>query len=50
MAEVAFSVILLVGAALMARTFVNLHALDPGFDGDGVVGVTLSLPDGQIRR
>jgi putative ABC transport system permease protein len=43
-AEVAFSVILLVGAALMARTFANLHALDPGFDGDNVAAIALSLP------
>jgi predicted permease len=43
-AEVAFSLILLVGAALMVRTFANLHALTPGFDPDGVVAVNLSLP------
>jgi predicted permease len=43
-AEVSFSLILLVGAALMARTFVNLHGLEPGFDAEGVVAVNLSLP------
>jgi len=43
-AEVAVSLILLVGAALMVRTFVNLHGLNPGFDSEGVVAVTLSLP------
>jgi predicted permease len=43
-AEVAFSLILLVGSALMVRTFVNLHALEPGFNPEGVMAVSLSLP------
>ena len=43
-AEIAFSMILLVGAALMTRSFMKLGALDPGFDPDGVVWVTISLP------
>jgi predicted permease len=43
-AEVAFSLILLVGAALMLRTFANLESLQPGFEPRGLVAVTLSLP------
>jgi predicted permease len=43
-AEVAFSLVLLAGAALMVRTFANLHSLDPGFDPDGTVAVHISLP------
>jgi predicted permease len=43
-AEVAFSLVLLVGAALMIRTFANLHAVERGFDGQGVVAVGVSLP------
>jgi len=43
-AEVAFSLILLTGAALMVRTFANLHALEPGFDPRGTIAVSLSLP------
>lgn len=43
-AEVAFSLILLIGAALMVRTFVNLHALSPGFDANGAIAISLSLP------
>ena len=42
--EVAFSLILLVGSALMIRTLTNLHAISPGFAPDGVVAVTVSLP------
>jgi len=43
-AEVAFSLILLVGAALMLRTFVNLESLQPGFEPRGLAAVALSLP------
>lgn len=43
-AEVAFALILLVGAALMARTLVNLNAVDPGFDPEGLVAMHVALP------
>ena len=43
-AEVAFAVILLVGAALMARTLSNLHAIDPGFEPRGLVAMHVQLP------
>ena len=43
-AEVAFSLILLVGAALMIRTFLNLQAIDPGFEPEGLVAMEVSLP------
>ena len=42
--EVAFSVVLLVGAALMARTMANLHAIDPGFEAEGLVAMRVALP------
>jgi predicted permease len=42
--EVAFSVVLLVGAALMARTLVKLQAIDPGFQPEGLVALQVNLP------
>lgn len=43
-AEVAFSLLLLVGAALMIRTFTNLQAVDPGFEPDGLIAMEVGLP------
>jgi putative ABC transport system permease protein len=42
--EVAFSVVLLVGAALMARTLANLQAIDPGFEPSGLIALHVDLP------
>lgn len=41
--QVAVSFILLVGAGLMLRTFVNLLRVDPGFDGEQVMTARLDL-------
>jgi putative ABC transport system permease protein len=43
-AEVAFSLVLLVGAALMMRTLVRLHAIDAGFDPNNLVTMHIDLP------
>lgn len=43
--EVALSVILLVGAGLLVRSFVELRRLDPGFDSAHVTTATVSLQD-----
>ncbi len=43
-AEVALSLVLLVGAGLLLRTFDQLYAVDPGFETREVVRFTLSLP------
>ena len=43
-AEVALSLILLVGAGLMIRTVWALHKVDPGFEPGGVVTMSLSVP------
>jgi putative ABC transport system permease protein len=42
--EVAFSIVLLVGAALLIRTFTRLSAIEPGFDPNGVVTANVDLP------
>jgi predicted permease len=42
--EVAFAVILLVGAALMTRTLANLNAIDAGFKPDGLITMHIALP------
>jgi putative ABC transport system permease protein len=45
--EVALAVILLVGAALMIRTFAGLRAVNPGFDAHNVLTWETSLSGGQ---
>ena len=42
--EVAFAVILLVGAALMMRTLANLNSIEPGFDSKGLITMHVALP------
>ena len=44
--ETAFAVILIAGASLLARSFVRLMAVDPGYTADGVLIATVELPDG----
>jgi putative ABC transport system permease protein len=42
--EVALSLILLVGAALLLRSFAKLSDVDPGFDADRVIAFQVALP------
>ena len=44
MLEMAFSVMLLIGAALMARTMARLAAIEPGFEPDGLIALHVDLP------
>ena len=46
-AEIALSLVLLVGAGLMARTFLHLAAIDPGLRPEGVITADISLPRGR---
>jgi putative ABC transport system permease protein len=43
-AEVALSVVLLIGAGLLGRTFLNMLAIDPGYASDDVLTFQLTLP------
>src|SRR5687768_11754940 len=42
--EVAISLVLLIGAGLLVKSFLRLQEVSPGFDGDNLLLVRLSLP------
>ena len=46
-AEVALSVVLLVGAGLLIRSFLALQRVDPGYDASDVLTLELSMPSGK---
>ena len=48
--EVALSLVLLVGAGLLLKSFARLVAIDPGYDTREVVRFTLSLPDARYEE
>ncbi|HEY1677773.1 MAG TPA: ABC transporter permease [Candidatus Sulfotelmatobacter sp.] len=49
-AEVAFSLILLVGAGLMLRSFQMLHDVKPGFDAHGVLTMNAAVSETQFPQ
>ena len=46
-AEMALSVLLVVGAGLLIKSFWQLQRVDPGFDPEGVLAFNLLLPDAR---
>jgi putative ABC transport system permease protein len=46
-AELALSVMLLVGAGLLIRSFARLSGVDPGFDSNNVLSFNLIVPDNR---
>ena len=48
-AQVGLALMLLVGSGLMLRSFIALRAVDPGFDGEGVMTVNLAVPTAEIE-
>ena len=48
-AEVALAFVLLVGSGLLARSFLRLTAVNPGFDSGNLLAVQLSLPSSRYK-
>ena len=49
-AEVALSLVLLVGAGLLLKSFAKLNALDPGFDSEQVLSMAVSVPGSRYNE
>jgi putative ABC transport system permease protein len=48
--EVSLALVLLVGAALLIRTFVALHAVNPGFDAHNILTMEMSLTGDRYAK
>jgi putative ABC transport system permease protein len=49
-AEMALTVVLVVGAALLIRTFANLEAVDPGFAMHNVISMSMSVSGDRFQK
>jgi putative ABC transport system permease protein len=48
--EVTLALVLLIGSALLIRTFLALHAVNPGFDAHNVITMEMSLTGARFER
>ena len=48
--QIAVSVVLIVGASLLARSLFGITRVDPGFDSGGVTSLHLAIPRGKYPR
>jgi putative ABC transport system permease protein len=49
-AEMAFTVVLIVGAALLIRTFMNLESVNPGFGMHNVISMSMSVSGDRFQK
>ena len=47
-AQLAFALVLLIGAGLMLRSFANIRAVDPGYQPDHILTASLFMPDSRF--
>ena len=48
--EVAFALMLLIGAGLMIKSFVRLEQVNPGFDPENILALQISLPASKYKE
>ncbi len=48
--EVSLALVLLIGSALLIRTFLALHAVNPGFNGHNVITMEMSLTGNRFEK
>ena len=46
-AQMALTVVLLVGASLLGRSLLRVLSIDPGFRTDGIIAIDLAMPDSE---
>jgi len=48
--ELALALVLVIGAGLLARSFLRLHATDPGFEAAGLATMRIELPEARYTE